>query len=240
MECWRQTKNDSVDWDWERVNTTRKAAYRRMAVLQHSECRWVASIGLGPAPDRASLLINLPLTHPRRSWCSEPVQPTGALQLPIVPVGAIRRRSASALRLVAFAAAALDNQHSHREVVVHGFLLINLPLARASELDLLPLDDASDIVRHIKPLVSCIRPPQGVRALHATLWSRRTGGIAATRTRGSAFLAWFHSSKCPFPIATPSQVPVATIEAMEADLFRLDRATPSEPNCAGRQQVPPG
>jgi len=64
----------------------------------------------------------------RRS--GEPVQPTGALQLPIVPVGAIRRRSASALRLVAFAAAAFDNQHSHREVVVHGFLLFKMPILK--------------------------------------------------------------------------------------------------------------
>ena len=40
MECWRQTKNDSVDWDWERVIATRKAAYRRMAlaVLSAAGC----------------------------------------------------------------------------------------------------------------------------------------------------------------------------------------------------------
>ena len=46
-----------------------------------------------------------------------------------------------------------------------GLLLINLPLARASELDLLPLDDASDIVRHIKPLACAFDHPRVSRHL---------------------------------------------------------------------------
>ena len=45
MECWRQTKNDSVDWDWERVNTTRKAAYRRMAVAILSAAGCINGLG---------------------------------------------------------------------------------------------------------------------------------------------------------------------------------------------------
>ena len=32
IEVWRQTKNDSADWDWEQVIPVRKAAYRRMAL----------------------------------------------------------------------------------------------------------------------------------------------------------------------------------------------------------------
>ena len=40
IECWRQTRNDSVDWDWGRVTENRKGAYRRMAVaiLSASGC----------------------------------------------------------------------------------------------------------------------------------------------------------------------------------------------------------
>lgn len=32
IEIWRQTKNDSADWDWNRVNAIRRSAYRRMAL----------------------------------------------------------------------------------------------------------------------------------------------------------------------------------------------------------------
>lgn len=31
VELWRQTKNDSSDWDWDRVSDIRRDAYRRMA-----------------------------------------------------------------------------------------------------------------------------------------------------------------------------------------------------------------
>ena len=40
IELWRQTRSESTDWDWERVNATRKDAYRRMAlaVLSAAGC----------------------------------------------------------------------------------------------------------------------------------------------------------------------------------------------------------
>ena len=40
IELWRQTRSESTDWEWERVNATRKDAYRRMAlaVLSAAGC----------------------------------------------------------------------------------------------------------------------------------------------------------------------------------------------------------
>ena len=32
IELWLRTKNDSSDWSWERVNDSRKDAYRQIAV----------------------------------------------------------------------------------------------------------------------------------------------------------------------------------------------------------------
>jgi hypothetical protein len=45
IEVWRQTRNDSVDWEWARVNATRKAAYRRMAVAILSAAGCINGLG---------------------------------------------------------------------------------------------------------------------------------------------------------------------------------------------------
>ena len=46
MECWRQTRRgDDSAGDWSAVNTTRKAAYRRMAVAILSAAGCINGLG---------------------------------------------------------------------------------------------------------------------------------------------------------------------------------------------------